>query len=388
MIDFGKSHAIVDGVHHGFVNMFKVSSCQDIITLLVRSLDHIVNKFLSEQKFRDKLKRDGFDMSHILHLANFLSGTKYRPEQFLTLEDLRDFLKYARKYETLIYDDKHELEKRTPYDLVKYIMRMNKTSKDVGTVKEYENLMDKGNGRQVFEYIFSKSEKEKFQSYVNVFSRLMKSTLPQPNNLFFIYYIAQSLERNLTSVKDHMDLFLKHSEHIPNEKYKMIYEDTMSFLRRVYETKIKTKKEKEIDKVDYKLSDRFNNLEKAVYTEETFLCPKKVLKLLEDETIDDLSEYKHIIEIILFDKLFDESSYKLEPNHRENYLIHFEKLLLSNSLTMKNNSSNIKTLTFMSQEIYSKDKESLELKLTNEGKICDEAKEYLKLYNSIILKLK
>jgi hypothetical protein len=383
MIDFGKSHAIVDGVHHGFVNMFKVSTCQDIITLLVRSLDHIVNKFLSEQKFRDKLKRDGFDMSHILHLANFLSGTKYRPEQFLRLEDLRDFLKYARKYETLIYDDKHELEKRTPYDLVKYIMRMNKTSKEVGTVTEYENLMDKGNGRQVFEYIFSNSVKEKFQSYVNVFSRLVKSRLPQPNNLFFIYYTAQSLERNLTSVKDHMLQFLDDNKHIytPDKKYEKIYEDTMSFLQRVYKTKINTKKE---INVDYKLSDHFKKLEQAVYTEETFLCPRKVLKLLEDETIDDLSEYKHIIETILFDKSF----YKLEDNHREHYLINFEKLLLSNSLTMKNNSSNIKTLRFMSQEIYSNDKESLELKLTKEGKICDEAKEYLKLYNLIIFKLK
>jgi hypothetical protein len=385
MIDFGKSHAIVDGVHHGFVNMFKVSSCQDIINLLVRSLDHIVNKFLSEQKFRDKLKRDGIDMAHILHLANFLSGTKYRLEQFLRLEDLRDFLKYARKYETLIYDDKHELEKRTPYDLVKYIMKMrmrmiNKTSEEVGTVEEYINLMDKGNGRQVFEYIFSNSVNERLQSYVNVFSRLMKSTLPQPTNLFFIYYTAQSLERNLTSVRDDMIRFLI-DNHIPIEKYEKIYEDTMSFLRRVYETKIERETEKD---VDYKLSDHFKKLEKAVYTEETFLCPRKVLKLLEDETIDDLSEYKHIIETILFDR----SYYQLKENHREHYLRNFEKLLLSNSFTMKNNSSNIKTLTFMSQEIYSKDKESLEVKLTNEGKICDEAKEYLKLYNLIIFKLK
>ena len=385
MIDFGKSHAIVDGVHHGFVNMFKVSSCQDIINLLVRSLDHIVKKFLSEQKFRDKLKRDGIDMAHILHLANFLSGTKYRTEQFLRLEDLRDFLKYARKYETLIYDDKHELEKRTPYDLVKYIMKMrmrmiNKTSEEIGTVQEYVNLMDKGNGRQVFEYIFSNSVNERLQSYVNVFSRLMKSTLPQPNNLFFIYYTAQSLERNLTSVRDDMIRFLTDNS-ISDEKYKMIYEDTMSFLRRVYETKIERETEKD---VDYKLSDHFKKLEKAVYTEETFLCPRKVLKLLDDETIDDLSEYKHIIETILFDR----SYYQLKENHREHYLRNFEKLLLSNSLTMKNNSSNIKTLTFMSQEIYSKDKESLEVKLTKEGKICDEAKEYLELYNLIIFKVK
>lgn len=386
MIDFGKSHAIVDGVHHGFVNMFKVSSCQDIINLLVRSLDHIVNKYLTEHKFIDKLKRDGIDIAHILHLANFISGTKYRPEQFLRLEDLHDFLKYARKYESLVYDDKHELEKRTPFDLVKYIMSMkiiNKTFKEVGTVKEYENLMDKGNGRQVFEYIFSNSVDERVQSYVNVFSRLAKSTLPQPNNLFFIYYTAQSLQRNLKSVKDHMLQFL-HDNHIPDDKYKIIYEDTMSFLRSVYQKKIERKKEKN---VVYKISDHFNKLEKAVYTEETFLCPKKILKLLEDETPDDMSEYKHIIETILFDT---SSDYELTPNHREHYLINFEKLLVSNSLTMKNNSSNIKTLHFMSQEIYKKDKEELEVKLRNKGKLCDDsdAKEYLELYNSIILKLK
>ena len=380
MIDFGKSHAIVDGVHHGFVNMFKVSSCQDIINLLVRSLDHIVNKFLSEQKFRAKLKSDGIDMVDILHLANFISGTKYRPEQFVSLEDMRDFLKYARKYESLIYDHKYELEKRTPYDLVKYIMKMKNKPSGVGTEENYVNLMDKGNGRQVFEYIFSNSVNERIQSYVNVFSRLMKSTLPQPNNLFFIYYTAQSLERNLTSVRNDMIEFLNDNR-IPIEKYEKIYQYTMSFLRRVYETKIETKTEKD---VDYKLSDRFKKLEQAVYTEETFLCPRKILELLEDETLDDLSEYKHVIETILFDK----SYYQLKENHREYYLKNFENLLLSNSLSMMNNSSNIKTLIFMSQEIYVKDKEELELKLRKEAEICDDAKEYLKLYNSIILKVK
>jgi len=375
IIDFGKSHAIIDGVHHGFVNMFNVSTCQDIINLLIKSLDHIVNKFLVDHKFKDNLKEED-----ILQLANFISGTKYRAEKFVDLEDLRDFLKYARKYESLIYDNKYELEKRTPYDLVKYIMRMENKPTEVGTAKEYISLMDKGNGRQVFEYIFSNSVKERIRSYVNVFSRLMKSTLPQPNNLFFIYYAAQNLERNLTSVRDDMIQFLI-DNHISTEKYETIYQDTMSFLRRVYETKIETKTEKD---VDYKLSDHFKKLKPALYTEETFLCPRKVLELLEDETPDDLSEYKNIIETILLDK----SYYQLKDKHREHYLKNFEKLLLSNSLTMKNNSSNIKTLTFMSQEIYLKDKAELELKLKREAEICDDAKEYLKLYDSIILKLK
>ena len=152
-------------------------------------------------------------------------------------------------------------------------------------------------------------------------------------------------------------------------------------MKNIYQTKIETKTEKD---VEYKLSDHFKKLEQAVYTEETFLCPKKVLKLLEDETPDDLSEYKHIIESILLDR----SYYQLKEKHREHYLRNFQKLLLSNSLTMKNNSSNIKTLNFMSQEIYLKDKEALEFKLRNKSNICDDAKEYLKVYNFITLKLK
>ena len=257
---------------------------------------------------------------------------------------------------------------------------MTNKPKDVGTVTKYVNLMDKGNGRQVFEYIFSNSVEERLQSYVNVYSRLMKSTLPQPNNLFFIYYTAQSLEKNLTSVRDHMIRFLNENG-ISDEKYEKIYQDTMSFLRRVYETKIETKTEKE---VIYKLSDHFKKLEPAVYTEETFLCPRKILELLEDETLDDLSDYKNIIETILLD---DVSYYKLKDNHRKYYLVKFEKLLLLNSLIMKNNSSNITTLRFMSREIYTKDKAELELKLTKKGTICDDVKEYSKLYDSIILKL-
>jgi len=387
MIDFGKSHAIVDGVHHGFVNMFKVSTCQDIIILLVRTLDHIVNKFLDEKTFEDKLKREGIGAIDILHLANFISGTKYRPTIFQELEDLRDFLKYRRKYEALIYDDKYELEKRTPYDLVKYILLQteNKPTGVIGHAKpgEYTNLMDKGNGRQVFEYIFSSSFDERLQTYVNVFSRLMKSTLPQPKNLFFIYYTAQSLERNLTSVRDDMIRFLKENGK-PTDKHQKIYEDIMSFLQRIYKTRIEGPETKIQKDITYSLDKKIDQLNPAPYTEETFLCPRKVLELLEDDKIDDLTEYKHIIEMIIV----DQSYYKLSDAHREYYMVIFKKLLDTNSLFMKNNSSNINTLIFMARELYVKDKSELESKLSKEDDICDEAKEYLKLYDSIILKLK
>jgi hypothetical protein len=240
--------------------------------------------------------------------------------------------------------------------------------------------MDKGNGRQVFEYILSQSVDKRLKSYVNVFSRLMKCSIPQPNNLFFIYYAAQSLERNLSSVYDDMLRFLI-DQGISHEKYEKIYQHTMSFLEHVYRKQIETKTEKN---VVYELDTDLIDLKHQQYSDETFLFPRKVLELLENESIDDLSEYKHIIETILLDT----SSYKLKDKDREYYLKNFDKLLHTNSLTMKNNSSNIKTLIFMSSEIYQKDKAMLELKLKKDDSECDDAKEYLQMYNSIISKLK
>ena len=70
IIDYGKSHVIVDRRHHGFINMFDMSTVQDILTLLVKSLDQIAadqrlssddsNRFLqaSELSHRDRISPD------------------------------------------------------------------------------------------------------------------------------------------------------------------------------------------------------------------------------------------------------------------------------------------------------------------------------------------
>ncbi len=378
MIDFGKSHVISDGVHHGFVNMFKVSTSQDIITLLVKSLDKIINRALEKSNFYTKLEKEDKGFKNVLLLLNFLTDTKYKPEKIMDLKSASDFLRHARKYSTLVYQNKHELEQRTPFDLVKYIMSMG-IKFPVGTVDKYLYSMDKGNGRQVFEYAFSNTRAKRIETYVSVFSRLMKSTLPQPTNLFFIYYTVQSLERNLTSVKNNMIEFLK-NEKMPTDEYEKIYENIMSFLQKVYGTKITSCQEKD---VEYNIDENYKKLHQAPYTEETFLCPKKVLELLRDEHADDLSEYKQIIQMILLDK----STYELNKEHREDYVTKFKELLFTNSLNMKNNIANVKTLRFMSREIYQRDNEYLKSEMSKTKKTCDMADEYLKLYKMIIEKV-
>ena len=379
MIDFGKSHVITDGVHHGFVNMFKVSTAQDIITLLVKSLDKIITRILKDTEFCKKLEKEDKEYKNkILSLANFMTGTKYRTATFTDFEGTRDFLFYARKYSSLVYEDKYELEQKTPFDLVRYIMSMGIKFPEVGTVKEHVYNMDKGNGRQVFEYIFANTRAERIETYVSVFSRLMKSTLPQPKNLFLIYYTIQSLEKNLSSVKDNMLEFLK-NEGIPSDKYENIYQNIMNFLQRVYGKKIESYTKTD---VEYDIDQNFKKLYKARYTEETFLCPRKVLGLLKDDVGDDLSEYKQIIEMILLDK----STYKLSEEDIVYYTRNFQKLLSVNSLNMKNNIANRKTLLFMSNEIYQRDNQYLKTEMSKTEKTSDDAEEYLKLYKMIIEK--
>lgn len=363
IIDYGKSHVIYNGIHHGLVNMFKVSTIQDILTLLVTSIDQIS----SSQRLPPK------DFGNLLRLANFLSGTQYRQDTFENAKSLRKFFRRARNYSTLISIQKYELENMRPYDLIKHIMKMRKDYNFLlGIVNEYNPYMDKGNGRQVFEYILSNTTEERLQTYENVFIRLKHCTLPQPKNLFFVYYAAQSLENNLVSVRDNMMFFLE-SRNIPTAKYEKIFKETMRFLYKIYQEKIDTMLE---ENVEYYISGKFDTLEIAPYTEETFLLPSKVLNILKTDIDTDLSDYKEIIEMILL----NQGTYKLKEKDRVHYLQNFDSLLHTSSLNMKNNTANNKTLTILSNKIYTENRTVLEEKMSKDKTKCDKINEYLSVY--------
>lgn len=372
IIDYGKSHVVYDEIHHGYINMFKVSTIHDIISILVTSIDQIINSKKIPQK----------DFGNLLYLANFISGTKYRKDTFENAKSIRQFFRRAKKYSNLTTQPKFELEKLKPYDLVKHIMKMRKDYKFLlGIVKDYNSIMDKGNGRQVFEYILSDNIEEKLETYVNVFIRLKHCSLPQPKNLFFVYYAIQTLESNLISVRNNMMFFLE-KEGINADKYEKIFESTMRFLHKLYKNKIDNITE---DDVDYTISNDFNKLSPAPYNEETFLTPQKILEIKNFLTeYVDISDYKEIIEMILLNN----GTYKLQDKDREYYIKSFKSILLLNSVNMKNNTANMKTLSLLSNSIYINDKKILESKLKKLDKTiidnnlgnCNQAKKYLKIY--------
>ncbi len=374
VIDYGKSHVVHNGVHHGFVNMFRSSKIQDVFTLLVTTIDQVISKRLQPK-----------DFSNLIKLANFLTGTKYHPGTFNTAKDMRTFFNRARKYTNLIANNKYELEQLEPYDLIKYIMKMrNDYTFQLGIVKDTKVTFDKENSRQVFDYILSSTTQERVQTYIDVFTRIKLCTIPQPKNLFFVYFAAQTLETNILYVNESMLSFLSKEKVTNTSKYESVFNDTMKFIHRVYDEKIASMNSEE---VSYVVPEGFNSLVIAPYTEETFLLPQKVFDMLSNyvEQSSEMADYKEIVESVLL----NQGTYKLSDKDKLKFTQNFQKLLSVNSFNMRNNVANSRTLYMLSKKVYLKDYEVLveeieKLKGEESNYNCLDALNYIKTYEKFI----
>lgn len=374
IIDYGKSHVIHNNEHHGYINMYKVSTIHDVISLLITSLNIITQFNISNNDIDDSIK-----------LANFLSRTGYRKRPFRRtgekgVSDLNYFFSRAKKYTELISSDKYELEQKTPLDFVKYI-NDNFRYRFMYEKIDYPLFrIDKGNPRQVYEYILSSSQQERIQSFINVFERVNTCSFPEPVNLFFSYYFAQTIEDNITSVYILLKKFLD-QEKVDTSKYDLIYKNTIKKINKTFNEKFKKLEDK---KIDYQISDQFTHLRTSPYDEQTFLIPDIILNLLHknDKDITDLSEYKHIIERVLL----NQGIFKLSDKHKSYYLDNFQKLLRINSLVMQNNTANIITLYNTTRSLYETDKSKLVTNLQkkkSKKRNCVNAEKYLVTYNKI-----
>lgn len=366
IIDYGKSHVIHSGIHHGFINMFACSRIQDVLTLLITSVKQLLTKNLSQDDFRMTLS-----------LSNFITGTKYRYDKFQNAKDLRNFVKQASKYASLISEPKYELEQKVPYDFIEYILEItkNKYKFDISSVNKYNSLMNRGNSRQVYEYIFCNNVDDQLETYKNVFINLKHCMLPQPKNLLLNYYSVQLLETNLNSVKDNMLLFLKKNNLNPTE-YIQFFNDSINYIDTVYNKNITQLYAK---KVNYLLSTDFDVLSCAKYNEETFLLPNKIFSLINESIQNlDLSEYKDIVENIL---IYD-GKYKLPETIYNFYFENFHKLLDIDNFVMKNNVANHNTIIYITKELYTEN----EIKWKNQNvnsKNCFTLLQYLTSYKKI-----
>jgi hypothetical protein len=167
--------------------------------------------------------------------------------------------------------------------------------------------------------------------------------------------------------------------HVKNiEHYTDIYNDSVRYLEEVYRPLIDS--QKEAGTVNYKIQGVFDTKSPAPYTEETFMNPEHINRLILEleEPPDDMSTYQDIITGILMNK----ARFKLLPDHLKKYKSEFGQLLQINQFNMKNVIANITTLRFLSNIIYKQDSLSLEKKVLTGN--CHDADQYLQDYKQFL----
>lgn len=337
IIDYGKSHVIHEEHHYGVINMFKMSTVQDVLSILFTTVYEIMDR-------RDRLPQN--DMRNLFKLMNYISGNTFRYEKFNTVRDIKSFLYKKKKFSIMSASEKYELEDMNPIDFVDHIMTLGTFS--VHETNEVKYTMNIGNARQVFDFILSKTEKDRLSSYKNVFLRIKQCSIPQPDNLFFIYYTAQMFEAHLTSMYYMMDYYLDKIG-VDKKYYRNLYDNCMRFLSRVYLSKIRKEDKKDIlFDID---SSKYEELSLVNYSEDTFLKPWDILEQLKDvnQVQEDLSLYKSIIELVLTSS----GRFKMNSEDKDYYVQIFKDLLETETVVMKTNIANQRTLIDVSHSVYS-----------------------------------
>ena len=371
IIDYGKSHVIYNNIHYGFVNMYNTSTIQDIISILLTSVFNIISRPNITNK----------EVDEIIIISNFLSGTKYRNNPFLKtgpkgISDVHFFFNNSKKYNNMVYSDKGELENKTPLDFIRYIIDNFNYNFDYKNIECPIFNIDNNNPFQVFQYILSNNEKERIDSYIDVFKRIYKTEFPSIKYNFLKYYTIQVIENNLKAVNDEMKLLY-------GNKYDKYYIKAINKLRDIYNcNQIYTYS----DNITYIINRQIDNIEYNEFyksSHKILLLPEKLEKIIEKYKhikCIDLNQYKLIIESILCNN----GIFKLSDEIKEYYIKHFNSLLNMNSVNINSNISDILTLYKISLQLYN---ENIEYLLGIKDK-SDEINNYIIKYTHIIKKIK
>jgi hypothetical protein len=335
IIDYGKTHVIYENEHHGFINMFKTSSVQDILTLLTKTLDQIITAY--------RLPKD--DFTKMFSLTKFITGTKYQKDDLKNAMELRRFLEKTRKYTYLIRSEKYELEEKTPLDFATYINNRVLKKTKLKQIGFYRNLSS-GNEKQIFDYILSKTLEERKGTFINYFNIVKKCSLSKSSNLFYVYFKTQKIESDVLSVKNHMDYFL--TEHdLRSKEYDILVEEVMNNIRDNFTSEISKFEPENIDIKKIKLD------EKIFYDEETFLNPSKISILLDKignlKNEEDSINYKNMVETTLLNS----GSFQFSEKHKIFYTKNFRDLLNNDSLLIKSSLADKKSLIEITKILYS-----------------------------------
>jgi len=176
IIDYGKAHVIHKSTHYGVMNMCKTSTVQDIVTIVLSS----VNQIIKDKQLVRK------DESNLVYLINFFSNTKLCSRKIMSFPQMRHFLNENSSFSHLIYVEKHDLEQMTPMDFYEYISNTNVKCFEVSDSREI--ILNQVPVMKYFKFIYSTTK----EGIDKVFEPC-KQRIPMMNDKVCIYYFFQLL---------------------------------------------------------------------------------------------------------------------------------------------------------------------------------------------------
>ena len=394
IIDYDRSHAIVDNIHYGIVNQFSSSTFQDCFCMIINT----VHDF-SLRKINEK------DLSILLYIVNFITETDFYSKKIATFDELSLFLNTNKKYNEIVYKNKCDLESFEPCDYFMYLENLptssNITIKNMDGVKVYKDylyvnplfyydiIVSQNNHEHIIEYI-DKVE----QQVMYIIDDFLVNYIYYVHTVNQIYKIMINLKQFIeTKDKNTNDYFIEMRncnrviKRLETQMdYKQIKQDS-PVCGHFIETNIVGRDKvfckvcnKEVEKFVYVsklvISPYYNpNFSLSKYNNHTFSIPSKILTILQGNS--DLRNEKLIcIRYMVRDTLLYEQPYTIQ-NEKEFAKKYGSILRNLSSLSVINHNANIKTLQFLSKEIYQKDQLQLELLPEPPLKILDTIKNIL-----------
>jgi hypothetical protein len=141
MIDYGKSHAIINNKHYGIVRPTHSSTIQDICCMVVSCFNEILKHTISKEVIQ-----------FLFNCVGFFSNTEFTKYQtFNKIRDLREWCSDNKRYSNITTSSKGELENKTPIDFAYFLDSLVPGLFEI--VTKAEPITRQGSAKHVYNYV-------------------------------------------------------------------------------------------------------------------------------------------------------------------------------------------------------------------------------------------
>ena len=164
------------------------------------------------------------------YISKYITGN--RIQNFI---DMKKFTDRAKKYDEIVFGNKPGIEHKKLFHFREYLQTYFSDELKSLNIKmnDYVSYSGEYNYSQVFNFILSKSNQERYDSFRNIFYGFKTCTLPQSKNRFIQCMVSMKFGDNLFKLYNNYKTF-QNFGNIRNRKIKELYDNCVYWIRNIY----------------------------------------------------------------------------------------------------------------------------------------------------------